>query len=109
MLPHIHSLWTLEVLILQYLQDRPCLQVEQADMQTGAQLLQHMLGPCDTKFFFGEIWEKQALHVRRKNCPEIFHSWFSKALLEDLLAKGEMKYQLNVDVTQYDGQVTHGT
>lgn len=84
------------------------MQVEQADTKTGAKLLQHMLGPCDLAEFFSDIWERQTLLVKRPQCPDMFQSWFSKAALEALLAKGEMTYRMNVDVTHYDGQVTLG-
>jgi hypothetical protein len=83
------------------------MQLQDAETKTGAQLLQHLLEPCCITTFFRNVWEKRSLLVQRQNGLGFYRSWFSKALLKNVLDKGDMKYGVNVDVTHYDGEVSY--
>ncbi|BDA40833.1 Ribosomal oxygenase 1 [Coccomyxa sp. Obi] len=83
---------------------RTAAEVQDTAACSGREVLQHILGPCKTSFFFKSVWEKRVLLVRRQECPKLFESWCSKEALKDLLQREDLSYTYNVDVTKYDGQ-----
>ena len=71
----------------------------------GHAALAWLLHPMSPQTFFDEYWEQKPLVIRRPDSPNHYTGCFCKKDIEDLLAKGKLTFEDDLDITKYvDGK-----
>ena len=65
------------------------------------EVAQWLISPCDLNDFMRHNWERRPLYVSRNNNKGYYDGLLSKNNIEEWIAKGKMRYGVNVDVTSY--------
>ena len=64
-----------------------------------------MLAPSSSAAFFETTWEKAPLFISRPSLRQWYSDWVSQEQIFDLLARDQLQYGFNLDVTTYNGKV----
>lgn len=71
----------------------------------GEEVLNDMLAPSSSAAFFQSTWEKAPLLISRPSLRQWYSDWLSQEQIFDLLARDQLQYGFNLDVTTYNGKV----
>ena len=71
----------------------------------GEEVLNDILVPSSSAAFFETTWEKEPLFISRPSLRQWYSDWLSQEQIFDLLARKQLQYGFNLDVTTYNGKV----
>ena len=78
--------------------------IEEADQEAVyRKLFEWLIHPVPSGVFFKNYWEAKPLYINREKSRGYFDGWFSSNDLTDLIRRGELKYGVDIDLTQYRG------
>ena len=64
-------------------------------------LMRWLVAPADLDDFMRHTWERRAMYVSRNENKNYYAGLLSKAIIDEWLKAGKMRYGVNVDVTSY--------